>query len=184
MLVVLGALALVAVLVGPRLVGALPDAALSELKEDPLATYEPPGGELVDTHEQKADRKNFLGMPVHAQYARVFELPAGADPRREIDRALAAALAAGWQLNEGSRGVSESGGSLAVGLDKLLPDRRDDVAERHRLHGRVELPPDERQASGAADQPEEPRDRLGDQPCRWFAVASGGSPVVEKVAIS
>ena len=121
MLVVLGALALVAVLVGPRLVGALPDAALRELKEDPLATYEPPGGELVDTHEQKADRKNFLGMPVYAQYARVFELPAGANPRREIDRALAAALAAGWQLNEGSRGVSESGGSLAVGLDKLLP---------------------------------------------------------------
>ena len=123
MLVVLGALALVAVFVGPRLVGALPDAALSELKEDPLATYEPPGGELVDTHEQKADRKNFLGMPVHAQYARIFELPAGADPRREIDRALAAALAAGWQLNEGSRGVSESlGGTLAVGLDKLHPD--------------------------------------------------------------
>ena len=53
MLVVVGALALVVVLVGPRLVGALPDAALSELKEDPLATYEPPGGELVDTHEQK-----------------------------------------------------------------------------------------------------------------------------------
>jgi hypothetical protein len=121
-LLVLGALVLVAVLVGSRLVGSLPDAALRELKDDPLATYQPPGGELVDTREQKADRKNFLGMPVHAQYARVFELPAGGDPRTEIDRALATALAAGWQLNEGSRGVSESGGSLVVGLDKLLPD--------------------------------------------------------------
>ena len=78
-------------------------------------------GELVDTSEQKADRKNFLEMPVSAQYARVFELPAGADPRREIDRALAVAVAAGWQLNEGSRGVSESLGSLVVGLDKPLP---------------------------------------------------------------
>jgi hypothetical protein len=120
-LVVLGALALVVVLAGPRLVGALPDAALRELKDDPLATYEPPRGELVDTREQKADRENFLGKPVFAQFTRVFELPAGANPRREVDRALAAALAAGWQLNEGSRGVSESGGSLAVGLDKLLP---------------------------------------------------------------
>ena len=121
MLVVLGALALVVVLVGAWLLGPLPDAALRELKEDPLATYEPPGGELVDTHEQKADRENFLGKPVFAQYTRVFELPAGADPRSEIDRALAAALAAGWQLDEGSRGVSESLGSLTVALDKPLP---------------------------------------------------------------
>ena len=57
-----------------------------------------------------------------AQYTRVFELPAGADPRREIDRAFAAALAAGWQLEEGSRGVSESLGSPTVVLDKPLPN--------------------------------------------------------------
>ena len=120
--VVIGALALVVVLAGPRLVGALPDAALSELKADPLATYAPPGGELVDTFEQKADRETFLGKPVFAQFARVFELPAGADPRREIDRALAAALAAGWQLEAGSRGVSESLGTLLVALDKPLPN--------------------------------------------------------------
>ena len=108
MLGVVGALALVVVLVGAWLLGPLPDAALRELKEDPLAAYEPPRGELVDTREQKADRENILGMPVLAEFTRVFELPAGASPRREIDRALAAALPAGWQLNEGSRGVSES----------------------------------------------------------------------------
>ena len=57
-----------------------------------------------------------------AKYTRIFQLPAGADPRREIDRALAAALAAGWQLDEGSRGVSESLGSPTVVLDKPLPN--------------------------------------------------------------
>jgi hypothetical protein len=110
--------------VAVRLEHGRPDAALRGLEGDLIARYEPLGGRLVSTSKQNADRSGFLGKPVHAEYRRMFKLPPGADPRAQVQHALRAARAAGWQIEEHSDGaVSEFLGSLHVSGYKPLPSR-------------------------------------------------------------
>lgn len=93
-------------------VGDSPGAQLRVLKDDPLASYEPPGSRLVLTNER--DQGTSLGEPAAARYERLFDLPPG-DPERQLQRAVEAAVAAGWTLDEG-RGLS---GKTRSGVKRL-----------------------------------------------------------------
>ena len=83
--------------------GEQPSAQLQALEGDPMASYVPPGGTLVDTVTQKEGTS--LGKPVPAQYARMFELNAAA-AAAALDHAREAAVAAGWTRTKtsGERG--------------------------------------------------------------------------------
>ena len=73
--------------------GGEPSAQLQALEDDPMASYVPPGGTLVDTDSQSEGTS--LGKPVFARYTRMFELPPGT-AEEALGHARAAALAAGW----------------------------------------------------------------------------------------
>jgi hypothetical protein len=68
-------------------------AQLDALRGDPMASYEPPGGELVDTEEQ-SEGKTTLGKPQLAKVSRLFAL--SGDGEAALDDAVAAAEDAGW----------------------------------------------------------------------------------------
>lgn len=97
-------------------------AQLRALRADPMATYAPPGGELVDTDEQ--NEGTTFGKPVAARVSRMFELPAG-DAERELADAVAAAVAAGWTI-EGE--PERSLGDLVALGDRELPTGRAQLA--------------------------------------------------------
>ena len=97
--------------------GGEPSAQLQALEGDPMASFVPPGGTLVDTETQKEGTS--LGKPVPAQYARMFELTTAAAPGA-LEHARAAAVAAGWTLTQ-------------------KPGERGFVAEKPAASGRLEL---------------------------------------------
>ena len=74
--------------------GEEPSTKLQTLQDDPMATYVPPRGTLVDTDSQNEGMS--LGEPVSARYSRMFELPAGT-AEDALRQARAAALEAGWK---------------------------------------------------------------------------------------
>ena len=73
---ILAAVAVLAVVVIALSRGEEPDARLQGLKSDPMASYVPPGGTLVDSDSQNEGTS--LGKPVSATYTRMFELTANA----------------------------------------------------------------------------------------------------------
>ena len=96
--------------------GEEPSAQLRALEADPLATYVPPGGTLVDRASQ--NEGSALGKPVSARVRRMFELaPGNAD--EALAHARAAATSAGWTLSAPSQAFP----NVLVG-DKRLPTGR------------------------------------------------------------
>ena len=70
-----------------------PSAEVRALEADPMASYVPPGGRLVDTDSQNEGAS--LGKPVFARYTRMFQLT-GASSVRAVADARAKARASGW----------------------------------------------------------------------------------------
>ena len=91
---ILAAVAGLAVLVLVLSRGGEPSARLQALEADPMATYVPAGGRLVETDSQDEGRS--LGKAVSASYTRMFQLPAGTGPP-ELAQARDAATAADWR---------------------------------------------------------------------------------------
>ena len=89
---------------------------LDALKADPMASYEPPGGELLDTRSQGAS--SALGKPILARYQRRFRMPRG-DPQAQLDAVLRAASEAGWDVSDDP--VSRFRGSLTQLATRQLP---------------------------------------------------------------
>jgi hypothetical protein len=89
---------------------------LDALEADPMARYEPPGGELLDTRSQEPG--SALGKPILARYQRRFRMPRG-DPQAQLDAALRAASDAGWDVSDDP--VYRFMGSLTQLATKQLP---------------------------------------------------------------
>jgi hypothetical protein len=114
---ILAAVGVLAVLVVVLSRGEEPSARLQGLKSDPMATYLPPGGMLVDSKSENEGTS--LGKPVSASYTRMFEL--GADAAAQaLDHARAAALAAGWKLGEREPRAFVAEKQLASGRAELV----------------------------------------------------------------
>ncbi|HUQ22040.1 MAG TPA: hypothetical protein VM049_03410 [Gaiellaceae bacterium] len=96
--------------------GGEPSARVRALEADPMATYVPPGGTLVDTDSQNEGTS--LGKPVFARYTRMFQL--SKSPARAFQDASGEAKAAGW---------------IQVGN----PDAHVFVADKRAPSGRIEL---------------------------------------------
>jgi hypothetical protein len=92
--------------------GGEPSAQLQALEDDPMATYVPPGGTLVETDSQSEGTS--LGKPVFARYTRMFELPPNT-AEEALGHARAAALAAGWAQVGVGDGVFAADKTLATG---------------------------------------------------------------------
>ncbi|MEO5576733.1 MAG: hypothetical protein ABIR67_02135 [Gaiellaceae bacterium] len=104
------AAAAVGVLVIALARGEEPSGQQRALRDDPMATYVPQVGTLVDTDSQ--NEGSALGKPMFARFSRIFKLPAGSSERALRD-AREAAVAAGW---------SEVGSNDRVfSADKQLP---------------------------------------------------------------
>ena len=73
--------------------GEEPSGRLRALEADPMATYVPPGGKLVDTDSQ--NEGSSLGKPVLARYTRLFQLTRQGSARA-VEDARARAKASGW----------------------------------------------------------------------------------------
>jgi hypothetical protein len=73
--------------------GAEPTAHVRSLEADPMATYVPPGGTLVDTDSR--NEGSALGEPVLARYTRLFQLTRRGSEGAVKD-ARARAKASGW----------------------------------------------------------------------------------------
>lgn len=110
-----------AVLVFALTRGEDPSDLRQALEADPMATYAPPGGRLVDTDAQ--NEGSSFGKPVVARYRRLFEIAPGTS-EQALGHARAAAVAAGWAPLEG---MSSSG----------FPDVF--LAEKRVSTGRLEL---------------------------------------------
>lgn len=115
---ILAAVAVLAVVVIALSRGEEPDARLEGLKSDPMASYVPPGGTLVDSDSQNEGTS--LGKPVSATYTRMFELSATV-AAQALDHARAAAVAAGWKPV-----AQQEPGSFVAG--KQLPSGRAELA--------------------------------------------------------
>jgi hypothetical protein len=127
---ILAAVAALAVLVIVLGRGGESSARLQALEADPMATYVPPGGSLVDTDSQNEGTS--LGKPVSARYTRMFQLSAG-KAARALEHAREAATAAGWvqvgrtdaRVYAADKRVPSGRTELAVTLFRdslLLPD--------------------------------------------------------------
>ena len=129
-LVAVAALAVLAIALGR---GGEESRQVQELQDDPMASYVPPAGTLVDTETQNEGTS--LGKPVPARVTRLFTVgSAGA-----LDDARSAAAAAGWQPAGGAGKESFVGtkrgrsGRIALTLvllanPRLLPDGVDPPA--------------------------------------------------------
>ena len=89
-LVAVGALAVLVIALSR---GGEPSPEVQQLKNDPIASYVPPGGTLIDSDSRGAGTS--LGRPVQAQLTRLFQLAAGQGERALAD-AGDAAEASGW----------------------------------------------------------------------------------------
>jgi hypothetical protein len=117
--------------------GSDDSAQLDALRGDPMASYEPPGGELVDSEEQ-SEGKTTLGKPQQAKLSRLFAL--SGDGEDALDDALAAAEDAGWTFDGepqesvggvvglGSRSLETGRARIAVTLYTDGTALRDDVS--------------------------------------------------------
>jgi hypothetical protein len=90
---ILAAVAALAVLVIALSRGGAPSPEVRQLEDDPIASYVPPGGTLVDSDSRDAGTS--LGRPVPAQVTRLFQLAAGQGQRALAD-AGDEAEASGW----------------------------------------------------------------------------------------
>jgi hypothetical protein len=126
---ILAAVAALAVLVIVLGRGGEPSPEQQVLEDDPMASYAPRGGTLVDTDTRSAGTS--LGKPVEATYTRLFELSDSASSQT-LEDAQTAATAAGWTVTEtaergflAERSVPSGRLELAVTLVQdsvLLPD--------------------------------------------------------------
>ena len=120
-------------------------AQLQALEADPMATYVPPGGTLVDTDTQNEGTS--LGKPVSAQYTRMFELSAAA-AAGALEHARRAAASGGVDADGEARRARlrgrEAGGVGQAGARHRPVPRRAPAARR-------------REAAGAPGQPAPPR---------------------------
>ncbi len=126
---ILAAVAALGLLVIVLARGGEPSPERQALEDDPIASYVPPGGTLVDTDSQNAGTS--LGKQVDATYTRLFQLRESAAPQA-LAHARAAAVAAGWTVTEttgrgflAERRVLSGRLELAVSLVEdslLLPD--------------------------------------------------------------
>jgi hypothetical protein len=118
-IVIAAAAALVAAATAVAGCGGNGDSAqLDALRDDPMAAYEPPNGELVDTEEQR-EGETTLGKPQLAKVSRLFTL--SGDAEDALDDALAAAEDAGWQLDGGPQ--QSVGGVVGLGSRSLQTGR-------------------------------------------------------------
>jgi hypothetical protein len=90
------AVVLAAAVVTSAACGSEPDPWLEALKQDPLATTVPPGGELVLDIETKERRLD--GKPVPARILRAFAYPDAESAARGRAALIDAARASGWEL--------------------------------------------------------------------------------------
>ena len=89
-LVAVGALAVIVIALSR---GGEPSPEVQQLRDDPIASYVPPGGTLIDSDSRGAGTS--LGRPVQARLTRLFQLGAGQGQRALAD-AGDAAEARGW----------------------------------------------------------------------------------------
>jgi len=108
---ILAAVAALGLLVIALSRGEEPSAQRRALEDDPMATYVPPGGTLVETDSQ--NEGSSLGKPVFARTTRMFEIAAGSGARA-LEDARAAATSAGWVVEAPSTAF----------LDVLVADKR------------------------------------------------------------
>jgi hypothetical protein len=90
---ILAAVAALALLVIVLSRGEEPSAQRRALEDDPMASYVPPGGTLVDTDSRNEGTS--LGKPVEASTTRLFQLRASA---QALDHVRDAATDAGWTV--------------------------------------------------------------------------------------
>ena len=109
---ILVAVAALAVLVLVLARGEEPSEQAQALRGDPMASYTPPGGTLIQTESQNEGTS--LGKPVFARYSRLFEVRS---PARQLEQARTAATAAGWVLEDPG---FELGGSTSFIAAKRL----------------------------------------------------------------
>jgi hypothetical protein len=126
---ILAAVAALAVLVIALSRGGPPSPELQELQDDPMASYVPPGGALIDSDSRGEGTS--LGRPVQAQVTRLFQLEAGggksalADARDEA--AASAWTSVGTSTERGfvaRKPLADGRGELTVALiedARLLP---------------------------------------------------------------
>jgi hypothetical protein len=92
---ILAAVAALAVLVIALSRGGEPSPQLQQLQDDPMASYVPPAGTLIDSDSRGEGTS--LGRPVQAQVTRLFQLAAGQGQRALAD-ARDEAAASGWTM--------------------------------------------------------------------------------------
>jgi hypothetical protein len=97
---ILAAVAALGLLVIVLARGGEPSPERQALEDDPMASYAPPGGTLVDTDAGNAGTS--LGKQVDAAYTRLFQLRESAAPQA-LAHARAAATADGWTVTETAR---------------------------------------------------------------------------------
>jgi hypothetical protein len=109
-----------------------PSAQLRALQEDPMGRFAPRDGRLARTIARSERSSGTLNKPTPAKFTRLFSLPP-ATARGTLQDAIAAARAAGWQLEPtggglaatGSKQLSTGRGSLTISLSEdgaVLPD--------------------------------------------------------------
>jgi hypothetical protein len=122
---ILAAVAVLGVLIIFLARGEEPSAQLRALEHDPMASYVPQGGTLVDTNSQNEGTS--LGKPVFARYTRLFELLPGT-AGEALEQARVAAAAAGWAQVGSKYGAFSADKTLATGAAHLditvFPDPR------------------------------------------------------------
>ena len=129
---ILAAVAVLAVLVILLSRGGEPSEDVNALEADPIASYVPPGGRLVEEDTQEAG--TVLGRRVAASYTRLFAL-GGSGAAGALADAEAAAKRAGWTTKrEGARafgGEKRAASGQVTLVVVLVEDARllpDDVA--------------------------------------------------------
>jgi hypothetical protein len=83
---------------------------LPELLDDPMAQYEAPGLNLVESRQQGRGKSFITGKPIHAELSRYYELQDGQAMEEVLLEAMAAAEQAGWDFREGELQESFWGG--------------------------------------------------------------------------
>ena len=89
-LVAVGALAVLVIALSR---GGEPSPEVQQLQDDPMASYVPPGGTLIDSDSH--GKGTSLGRPVEAQVTRLFQLAAGQGQRALADAGDEAEVS-GW----------------------------------------------------------------------------------------
>jgi hypothetical protein len=95
------------------------DAGLRALRDDPMATYVPPGGRLVQEDASGAeDGGGLLGKPAEATLRRTFAV---GDADAALEAAAGAARDAGWSLEAPLPGLGVAGRKPGMTVSVSLP---------------------------------------------------------------